>query len=351
MAHPQTSVGDTTYVAKINAVMNALDRRLQTNIVVNGALHVWQRGTSFASGAAAIYAADRWQFFRNGLVAGATLSRQVAGLSGFQYCARVQRDNANAVTALVQMTQTWESSDVVQLQGLPLTVTFRARCGATYSSASSLLSIQMISGTGTDGNYAAGLTGSAVILSSSVTLTTSWQTFTAQVSALGSTVTQLGLAFSYAPVGTAGATDYFEITGVKLVPGDYCGDQIFASFQDELRRCQHHYVKTFPYATAPAQNAGRAGSVESTLTTAGAVAAQLAGQTRFPTSMFSSPTLTYFNPSAANAFARNFTLSTDSTALATAQSSADAFTVTATGLAAWAVGNAVGFHFTAEAEL
>ena len=65
------------------------------NGVINAAMNNWQRGTSFT---ATGYTADRWYFY-NG-VAGRTVSRQTSGLTGFQYCMRVQRDSGNTNTSV-----------------------------------------------------------------------------------------------------------------------------------------------------------------------------------------------------------------------------------------------------------
>jgi len=63
------------------------------------------------------------------------------------------------------------------------------------------------------------------------------------------------------------------------------------------------------------------------------------------------PGVTIFNPAAANALMRNLTGAADMGATAlTAQLDASAMAI-ATGVAATAVGDQVGLHFTADAEL
>lgn len=120
--------------------------------------------------------------------------------------------------------------------------------------------------------------------------------------------------------------------------------------EQDLEACQRFFVKSFDPDTNPAQNAGLGGAVRGTVTVAGAVAAPDAA-IRFPVSMRGTPTLTYFNPSAVNAFLRNVTAATDATATATGTANGQGTDVSATGLAAWTVGQSTAVHYTANAEL
>ena len=61
-------------------------------------------------------------------------------------------------------------------------------------------------------------------------------------------------------VATNGAT--FYITGVQLEKGSTATSFDYRPYGTELQLCQRYYVKTFPQATAPAQNAGNTGALE-----------------------------------------------------------------------------------------
>jgi hypothetical protein len=192
------------------------------NFTINGGFDVWQRGTSFATGALN-YFADRWQSARVAQVAGMTISRQTTGdttnLPFIQYCARVQRDSGNSSTNSLVINTAFETTNSIPLAGKTVTLSFYARAGANYSPTSSALTYKLETGTGTDQNNLSGsFTGVATPISATATLTTTWQRF--QTSAtLASTATQIGLQFAAAVTGTAGANDYFEITGVMLSVG------------------------------------------------------------------------------------------------------------------------------------
>jgi hypothetical protein len=123
-------------------------------------------------------------------------------------------------------------------------MSFYARAGANYSSASTVLGVQLMSGTGTDQNYITGFTGSANPINTSATLTTTWQRFT-YTAAIGSTVTQLATAFNFTPVGTAGANDWFELTGVQIEVGSVATPfkTYSGTIQSELSACQRYYYE------------------------------------------------------------------------------------------------------------
>lgn len=88
-----------------------------------------------------------------------------------------------------------------------------------------------------------------------------------------------------------------------------------SAFGDELERAQRYYAKTFPLATAPAQNAGTSGALVATQGV-GASTAQKGAFWSFPTRMIKAPTLTLFNPSAGNAQVRNLDTNSDCSASA-----------------------------------
>lgn len=220
------------------------------NAVLNSNFSIWQRGTSIAQTAAIMYGADRWCSNRGGLDTGSTISRQATGdtsnLPNIQYCARVQRNNANASTNIIYFSQTIESVNSIPYAGKTITFSFYARAGANYSSASNALSVTVSSGTGTDQNILSTYTGAASAIggTQTATLTTTWQRFTYS-GTVASTATQLGFYFNYTPVGTAGAADYFEVTGVQLeIASSASAYSPNASTQAlELAACQRYYFK------------------------------------------------------------------------------------------------------------
>jgi hypothetical protein len=227
------------------------------NAMINGGMDIWQRGTSITLTTSA-YTADRLQGYRN--TTGATVSRQstndTTNLPSIQYCARVQRDSGTTATAILYVGQSLETVNTIPYAGKTLTFSYYARKGANYSATSDALTVAKGTGTGTDQNYVtSGYTGAVTILNTSVTLTTTWQRFTHTVS-VGATATELGFYFSSAPLGTAGAADYFEVTGLQLELGSVATtfSRTGGTIQGELAACQRYYQKSYDTGTAPATN-------------------------------------------------------------------------------------------------
>ena len=215
------------------------------NKIINGGFDVWQRGTSIAfAGTAYQYMSDRWKTVRGAFATGMTVSQQAAGLTGFRWCSRSQRDSGNTSTQYLEMMQTLETSESVKLAGSTITFSFYARAGANYSSASNALGFYAFYGTGID-QANENFTGRTNILSQTATLTTAWQRFSATV-AIPSNATGLSFGFSYNPTGTAGAADYFEVTGVQVETGVIATPFEFKPYADELRYCQRYYYRLIP---------------------------------------------------------------------------------------------------------
>ena len=181
----------------------------------NGDFSQWQRGTSFTNPGTRAYTADRWNWLRAGSTNNGTLTRQT-GSNG--YCARIQRDSGTSDTDAIYFAHDIKAAKIeaLRLAGSRVVLRFRARAGADYSNASSQLAYQIFEGQGTDqALLGSGYTSSNTIISSNVTLTTSWQTFYVAFD-LASSSTGLGVNFIFTPVGTAGAADYYEIEQVSM---------------------------------------------------------------------------------------------------------------------------------------
>jgi hypothetical protein len=241
------------------------------NVIINGAMDVWQRGTSFANASASpYYTVDRFQTYRSTGNAGLTASRQTSALDGFTYALRMQRDSGNTSTTDIILAQTFETQNVRKFHNKFVTLSFYARCGANFSSASSALIYAITTGTGTDGSIANGLTGQTNSASATATLTTTFQRFTVSLSAvLPTTKTQLGITLSYTPVGTASTNDWFEITGVQLEAGSVATPFEFEDAQVTLAKCQRYYWRSTNQSSNVYNYVSGAGFALSTVNTIG----------------------------------------------------------------------------------
>ena len=231
------------------------------NGCINGAFDVWQRGTSFSIPAStgAAYYADRFMISTAANQA-ITISRQATGdstnLPFIQYCARLQRNSGQTGTTLLNFATTFETSNSIPFAGKAITVSFYARAGANFSAASSQIGITVVSGTGTDQNVYTGLAGTASIIASAATLTTTWQRFQFTGS-VASTATQIALYTGFTPVGTAGANDYYEVTGIQLEQGSIATpfSRTGGSIQGETSACQRYFQKSYDITVNPGTSA------------------------------------------------------------------------------------------------
>ena len=210
------------------------------NFIINGGMDIWQRGTSFALSSALAYSADRWCSYSSSAI---TVSQQTSGLTGFQYALRMQRTSGSTTTSYSQILYNAESKNSYPLAGQTVTLSFWAKAGANFSGASNNINVGVESGTGTDQNqYYSYFTGATLPVNTTATLTTSWQRFT-YTCAMPSNSTQFAVFFNYVPTGTAGANDYFDITGVQLeiAPQATPFSRAGGSIGGELALCQRYY--------------------------------------------------------------------------------------------------------------
>jgi len=266
-----TSIGtvSSTEIGYVDGVTSAIQTQLDSkltattavtsnrNKIINGDFNIWQRSTSVSVAASQnnSYAADRWALTTTANSA-CVVSRQATGdttnLPFIPYCARVQRNSGQTGTSGIYFDQSIETLNSYPFIGKTVAVSFYARKGTNYSATSSQLVVQLIGGTGTDQNVGTA-TGVTVLVSSGATLTGTWQRFTATAT-VATTYTQLFLRTVFLPTGTAGANDYFEITGVQLEEGAVATPFEFEDIGTTLAKCQRYYWRSATGLTTDANS-------------------------------------------------------------------------------------------------
>lgn len=343
------------------------------NILINGDIEVWQRGISFVSAANNLRAADKFKYSKAGAVVhditqstDVPTTAQSGNKSNFSLKLDVTTADTSIAAGDFSGIQTFvEGYDYSHIKDQTVTLSFWVKSTKTGIFCVSFRN------NGSDRSYIAEYT---------ISVTDTWEkkTITLVLNQSGGTenyTNGLGLSiffslstgstFQTSPgswqngnfLGTsnqANATDStannFFLSQIKLEKSSVATPFISRIFQVEYDMCLRYFFKTFEYATTPAQNAGLLGSFRFMAGKAGALAEF--GALRFPVSMRATPTLTFFNPSAANAQVRDSTAGADCTATANAATvtSADEAAFTATGNAGTAVGNILDVHITAEAD-
>lgn len=270
---------------------------------MNGGLEVWQRGAgasasiSLAASTTA-YTADRWY-----LATDANQASVVSAQSGLSdesnLCARVQRTAAETGTNTMRFAYPLDTDEIVRCRGNIISLVFRIRAGASFSPTSGTLNILIYAGTGAVGKRSGTpYTSETTVISSSVNLTTTTVLVSVTSAVVVPTNTaQMEIQFNWAPTGTAGATDYFEIDDVQLEPNLSANswtptnyDRI--DFPTMLNGCLRHYYKSFGYNVAPAAGGG----IEDALAYRAAATAQIGFWLQFPRELRVTPGLTKYHP-------------------------------------------------------
>ena len=228
--------------AQTNGIAWSTAQTSNRNKVINGNFDVWQRGTSVTVTSGNGYTADRWFAWTVSAGGSVTTSRQVTGdttnLPNTQYCGRFQRVAGNTSTTSLIFGQPFETVDSIKVAGKTVVMSFWARKGANFSGTS--FGAELWSNTTTDAALTTMFTGKTNVAALSPTLTTTWQKFSVS-GTVATSATQIAPAFFYAGVGTAGANDYFEVTGVQVEVGAVATPFEFENISTTLAKCQRYY--------------------------------------------------------------------------------------------------------------
>ena len=174
-------------------------------------------------------------------------------------------DESYVATYAVNVANTWEYKTITIINGLPTTGSFwNWTSGDGVTLAWSL-------GTGT--NFQTGSPG---------VWTTDWGL---------STIDQVNA------VDTIG--NIFALTGVQVEVGNVATPFEHRPFNMELALCQRYYEKSFPYATAPAQNVGS--KLGASAATGQVLNQAFSTSVRFAVTKRRAPTMTLYSPNAASA--------------------------------------------------
>jgi hypothetical protein len=198
------------------------------NAIINGGFDIWQRGTSFASGSAAGYRADRW-FGTSGAAQAVEQSTDVPN-SNFAYSA-ISTTSTNAFNTL---TYRIEEQQAVQLIG---TATFSLY--AKNLSGTTGLRIQLRIPTAKD-NWASNTLLLTLVLAQDGSFDSEWQRYSVTFE-VPSAVKNYGMGFEIQR--TASGTTSYSITGVQLEAGTVATPfrRNANSIQAELAACQRYY--------------------------------------------------------------------------------------------------------------
>ena len=254
------------------------------NLVINGAMQVAQRGTSFSSITANVYPVDRF-FVRdvNSAAGEATVSQSTTTPDDFKNSLKI--DVTTADTSLVAADQykieyRAEGQDVAHLNwgtsaAKAVTLSFWIRSNKTGNTQVAVLNSDnnrsyvatfSISAADTwerkeltiDGD-----TSGTWLTTNGIGLRLRWGSFgsTYQTSSVNQWVGSQVMSRDDSPINFFDSTDNeLYLTGVQLEVGEQATPFEHRSFGDELARCQRYYEHTYPYGTAPGTANGGIGA-------------------------------------------------------------------------------------------
>ena len=194
------------------------------NLIINGAMQVWQRGTSHTTSGG--YSADRWW------MANATsVARSTEAPDGFAYSAFITASGGgnDSIGQPIELT-TGSSSPMVV--GQKVTVSLYAKTASGTDDIAATINFR-------DAKYS-GTNQSAFGNGETWTVTTTWQRFTTTF-----TVPSINPTNVLAGLEIFGIGSSMYITGVQLEVGDTATPFEHRSIGQELSLCQRFYWQNF----------------------------------------------------------------------------------------------------------
>jgi hypothetical protein len=195
------------------------------NRFINGAMEVWQRGTSFSTPAAGTYTADRFFVGWTG-AAPATVAR-VTGPTGFSYALRVTGAASNTLTVVGQKI---ESVNIADLAGttVTLSVVLLASSSQTFLWRASYA------------NSVDNFTTDTQIATGTWSVTTSAARYTANITlpSQAANGVQINIYPANAGAFTSGT---FNMTGFQIEAGTAATPFERRQYGQELMLCQRYY--------------------------------------------------------------------------------------------------------------
>lgn len=219
------------------------------NRIINGDMRIWQRGSSITASTslgATVYTADRWFVSQLTAQSSCTVTQQSTGLNGSSvWGVRVQKASSSSGSSTNILGQIIEYTNMWDLWGQSVTLSFKAKCGANYSATGNALIARIATNTIADQSSSGLVNGTWTNyynVDNTFTLTTTYQTFKCTVP-IGSGTGNIGLMFLSNTSGTAGANDWFEITDVQIESGTIASSFERRPIGLETTLCQRYFLR------------------------------------------------------------------------------------------------------------
>jgi hypothetical protein len=308
------------------------------NALINGAMDIWQRGTSFTlTSGSSIYTADRWAVFAEGATQTAAQSTSVPSATVAKYS--LQITGATSATNLY-INQKIESANVAQYKGV---ITFS---WYLYNNTGASITPQYRIDTPTaPDNWASANVGTPTNLQACAN--GAWTRISATVDVSGYTGINNGLQVTLMGLALNSNSKIINITGcqIELSPIATSFARNASTLQGELAACQRYFVKSYNQADAPGTATAAGG--KSVLVTASSVT-NVTFAVQYPVTMRTTPTVTYYSgQGTSGTFSTNYSGTNSTGAINVNNSGTSGWTGENTSTAT----NLMMFHYKADAEL
>jgi len=243
--------------ASINGLRPQASNMQPYNILINGGLDIWQRGTSIAlNNQADAYSADRWAGYANGGV-NVNYTQQAGSYTanGKNNSIRVQRDAGSS--GRYYLYQMIETSALNKCRGKTVTVSFVAKRGADLGATSVVFRI------GTKSSESGWDDSPVEYVDNTLSLSTSWQTYTYSFTLTSTSDAANGFFVAFVIEGVGGANVWYEVSQLQMEIGSTASPFAHENYGDTLRKCQRYYQ---PFRVAYETSLGGTGNINSPAT-------------------------------------------------------------------------------------
>lgn len=313
------------------------------NLFRNSGMVVAQRTTQTLSTSPLIGSTDGWAaWVSTGTTTAGTIQQATAAPVGQTGYAFQVAGYTVAGSAVISVRQRIEAKEAIRLMGQTSSIQFNVYqdTGGSVNCTILVNSANAVDNFSSTTNV---YTGSPISVSSATPT---------QVTANGVSFTPAcGNGFEVVIQFAVGAqtTKNIYVTEAEVHYGTNAQTYQYVEFDQEYNWCLRYFQKSFPYAVAPATNAGVTGSFNVVQFVAGTVAQNTPTYT-FLNPMRVAPSVMLYNPSAANSNIRNLSRSADWSACSASNIGEKGLAFTATGVSGSAVGDLSVVHWTADAD-
>jgi hypothetical protein len=214
------------------------------NRIINGAMDIWQRGTTFnlVTGSG-IYTADRWQSTISGTSLNLTVSQDTSVPNlGFKYSLKFQQltSNATSVTGYAAR-QRFELCNVKDLAANTISISFWYRSNVTGTHGVRIIPLDTTGGVDTPVAFTVNVANTweyKTITTTALSALTSWGSTADNGLAL---ILDIGIRVNTIGQTTINANDYFNVVGVQLEKGSTATSFDYRPYGTELDLCRRYY--------------------------------------------------------------------------------------------------------------